>query len=127
MAEGQKEVVHLGLEKFSRKVRRGEPLKPGEDIIIGGTRRFGKIEITWWGSAQKYKWRRHLTHIDLGWLSIYNLPKWVVRVVGFLIKPMRVYYHGRYCGMWRLTDSESILWILTLLNLVLWTVRFVKL
>jgi len=61
--------------------------------IFGETKQIGKIKFVWWGISQWYKWRKHETHVDCGMLSIYNLPKWVVHIIGFFIKPMRWMYH----------------------------------
>ena len=63
------------------------------DIIAGETKEVGKVKFVWWGISQWYKWRKHETHIDLGVLSLYNLPKWVVEVMGFWIQPLRIMYH----------------------------------
>ena len=56
------------------------------------------IDLCWWGLSQLYKWRWNNTHIDLGPLSIYNLPQegpgrmfW--ESVAFLVKPLRWYYN----------------------------------
>lgn len=63
--------------------------------------------ITWWGLSQIHKWRWNETHIDLGCISIYNLKRkrfW--SFVAWLIKPLRVYYHWKYCSGWQ-PESKS--------------------
>lgn len=59
------------------------------------------VDVSWWGLAQWYKFRWHGTHIDLGPVSVYNLPSkglgaFFWRVVSIIIKPLRVWYHKRY-------------------------------
>ena len=82
-------------------------------LILGKTKRFKRIEITWWGKSQWYKFRCFHDHIDLGIISFYNLPQkgfgrvfW--RLVKILIKPLRVFYHKRYVNSAR-GQARSIL------------------
>ncbi len=78
---------------------------PLNGVIVSKSRRVGNLKFTWWGRSQWYKWRWHGTHIDLGMLSIYDLPqkgpgRWFWRVISVLIKPMRWAYHLRFKKQW---------------------------
>lgn len=77
-----------------------QPIPLGK-CCVGGTKKMWSLEFTWWGRNQWYKWRWHRTHIDLGMLSIYDLPqkgpgRWFWRFISILIKPMRWLYHRRF-------------------------------
>lgn len=56
----------------------------------------------WWGWSQIHKWRFNRsnlgkpTHIDLGPLSVYNLKSRWWYLIGWLIIPLRIWYHWRY-------------------------------
>jgi len=70
-------------------------------IISKPARKFMGFSFTWWGMPQWYKFRWNKTHIDLGVLSVYDLPQkglgyllW--RIVSIVIKPLRIWYHWRY-------------------------------
>jgi len=72
------------------------------DVVRGRTRRLCGVEVTWWGLSQAHKWRWHGTHIDLGPVSVYGLPRsgpgaWAWRAVSVAAKPLRLWYHWRYC------------------------------
>ena len=59
------------------------------------------LDVTYWGWSQWYKWRWNVTHIDMGIISIYNLPQKGIgrlfwRFVSICIKPMRMLYHRRF-------------------------------
>jgi hypothetical protein len=68
------------------------------NAIAGSSKIIFKLKFVWWGISQWYKWRWNEEHIDMGMLSIYNLPTtglgklfWIF--IAFLCKPMRWYYH----------------------------------
>lgn len=70
-------------------------------VILGSNRRVFNLGYTWWGRSQWHKWRWHGDHIDLGPLSIYNLPvkgpwSWFWRTVAMMVKPFRWWYHRRF-------------------------------
>ena len=59
------------------------------------------LDFRYWGLVQWYKFRWNGTHIDLGVLSIYDLPqkgigKLFWRFISILIKPLRTWYHKKY-------------------------------
>jgi len=59
------------------------------------------LSVSYWGLSQWYKFRWNITHIDLGVISIYDLPqkgfgRFFWRCISILIKPLRVWYHRRY-------------------------------
>jgi len=67
-------------------------------VHLGRVRKVAGLEFCWWGPSQWYKWRWHRTHIDLGILSIYGIERpWLWMPLAWAIKPMRVWYHWRYC------------------------------
>lgn len=58
-------------------------------------------KITWWGFSQWYKFRWHKTHIDLGIISIYELPQKGIgkifwSLIAIIIKPLRIWYHKKH-------------------------------
>lgn len=67
----------------------------GAGVLVGKQRG----NLCWWGWSEAHKWRWHGTHIDLGPVSVYELKRlWLWRVVAILIKPLRMWYHWRYCS-----------------------------
>jgi len=70
-------------------------------VKVGKETTFLGLDITLWGWSQAHKWRWHGDHIDLGPVSIYNLPgkgpgAWFWRMVSILVKPLRWWYHRNY-------------------------------
>ena len=69
-----------------------------QKYIFGSEKYYGRYKFVWWGRSQWYKFRWFGDHIDLGMLSIYNLPEpslfW--RIISIIIKPLRVWYHKNY-------------------------------
>ena len=70
-------------------------------IIKGKAIKIGNIKVVYWGKCQWYKFRWNFTHIDLGIISVYNLPVnkvsslfWIFLAI--IIKPLRIWYHYRY-------------------------------
>ena len=67
----------------------------GAGVIVG--KELGNV--SWWGWSEIHRWRWNHTHIDLGPLSVYELKRlWLWRTVAFVIKPLRMWYHWRYCS-----------------------------
>lgn len=85
---------------------RNKSLK-GKSITIFG------LMVTYWGLSQIYKWRWNVTHFDMGIISIYNIPqkgtgKYLWLIIAFIFKPMRIYYHNKYCKV-KDIDYNSII------------------
>lgn len=86
-------IKHLGLERFVRTGVLDSSMLSRKPRVIG------RYEFVWWGKSQFHKWRWNLTHIDMGPLSVYNIPEdskfW--KLVADIIKPLRWWYHKNYC------------------------------
>lgn len=72
-----------------------------EGHTSGKKANFINLEIVWWGWSQSHKWRWNRSHIDMGFISIYNLPQkgilaWFWKFIAFLCKPLRKRYHRIY-------------------------------
>ncbi len=71
------------------------------NAVIGKSKKIFSVKFVWWGRSQWYKWRWNTTHIDMGCLSVYDLPtkgigKYFWLLVAFCCKPMRKMYHKRF-------------------------------
>lgn len=69
--------------------------------ILGTHRYFCGLTFVYWGKSQSHKFRRFSDHIDLGVISVYNLPqkgigKYFWKFVAWSIKPLRKRYHKKY-------------------------------
>jgi hypothetical protein len=67
------------------------------EVYHGSDKKMFGLKFVWWGLPQWYKWRWHTTHIDMGVLSVYDLPargfwKYFWKLIAVLIKPMRIIY-----------------------------------
>lgn len=72
-----------------------------DKLTFGKDKHFLGLKLVYWGTSQSHKWRWHKTHIDLGIISIYDLPqkgigKLFWKLIAWIIKPMRIYYHRKY-------------------------------
>lgn len=99
-------------ERYSDFLKRLEACKklnitPQLDCVFGKTRKIGRMEFTYWGVSQWYRWRWFDDHLDLGVISIYNIntDRLIWRIVTALMIPMRYYYHRKYFGEFSLLDS----------------------
>lgn len=81
----------------------GGPLD-GADVIAG--KELGNV--CWWGWSEVHRWRWNHTHIDLGPLSANELKRlWLWRIVAILIKPLRMWYHWRYCSRYQAASDDD--------------------
>lgn len=74
-----------------------------DKTIFGIKKKIFGLEFVWWGQSQWYKWRWNVTHIDMGWFSIYGLPnkgigKYFWLFIAFICKPMRVMYYKYFAS-----------------------------
>ena len=71
------------------------------NVILGRDIKFFNLKTVYWGKSQWYKFRWFNDHIDLGIISIYELPQSGIgylfwRLISIIIKPLRKWYHWKY-------------------------------
>jgi len=79
-------------KQIENRLKHGLPLQ----VYKAKNFKIRNLEISFWSfDTSAWRWRWNITHIDIGFISIYNLPKNSVfwKIIAFLIKPMRNFYH----------------------------------
>lgn len=80
-------------KRLEQQIKFGAPVL----VHLGKKRKLGRIEIIWWGwDRSAWRWRKSDDSIDAGGMSAYHLRPSEARVLGFLIKPMRWWWHQRF-------------------------------